>query len=324
MSKSLRINMVGNFTSNMIGEIADETHLVRELRALGHEVRECPRDIWKAAVDGHSNPDWEGRLPESADINIICKWHHFSSEEYINKLRTHTGAPVVYWTWDYMDYDLGWHTRMAQASDLFLTNEGGRIAEIESWGIKVQYFPFDVSDGQFNKLVGVKKEYDVVFFGSCFDKGDRKQFITEINKQVKVKVFGHNWQGWRELGIDASPAVFGQDYVREVARAKIILGMNVNDHCWGYWSNRIGKVLTLGGFLLQRFVPGMELVIGDGAEYFDTPEEAIEKINYYLKNENKREEIANKGYTIGRAHFTSEVRMKQLSLLLERYLVGER
>src|SRR3990167_2342363 len=149
------------------------------------------------------------------------------------------------------------------------------------------------------------------------------EWLKEINKAFPVKIFSWNHEEWIKEGFaDVEPAVYGEDFALKVAESKIILGFNVNDHCWGYWSNRTGKVLTVGGFLLYRYVFGMELFLRDGCDYFSSPQEAIEKIDYYLKFPEKREEVAQRGYEIGRDRFTSKARVKELMILIDRFRKG--
>lgn len=320
----MKINFVGNFASGYVGEVADETHITNEIEYLGNQVKRIPRDIWKAHVDsdstsGHQWPELTNDL--KADINIICKWDAFNKEDYIQTLRHRSEAPVFYWVWDYMYYNgmPEWHMRMAKTADLYLSND------IKSPHYKdmlnLYYFPFDVSDNAIDKIYAQKK-YDVTFFGSHLAQGDRIEWLTEINKATPIKVFSWNFEEWQKLGFDAEPPVWGQNFAQRVAESKIILGFNVEDHCWGYWSNRVGKVLSTGGFLLQRYVPGMELFLRNGCEYFSSIEEANKKIKYYLEHNTERERTAQRGYEIGRDKFTSRARVKELMILCDRYIKG--
>ena len=43
----MKLNFVGNFSRGYVGEKADETHLVEEMKNLGHEVVMIPRDEWQ-------------------------------------------------------------------------------------------------------------------------------------------------------------------------------------------------------------------------------------------------------------------------------------
>ena len=332
------VNFVGNFSRGYVGETADEVMLAQEIENLGHTVRRIPRDEWREHVrDGKDYVNVSKDL--RADANIICKWNAFYDGSFAEKLREKSGAPVFYWVWDYMVGNDGslpdWHVKMIQGSDLYLGND------VRGWSYlgnlllnkKAYYFPMDVADGNLMNTHdlpgGHEKKYNVVFFGSYFPKGDRVEWLKEINKTFPVKIFAWNHEDWKkegfdqvELGLGAEPAVYGEDFTLKVAESRIILGFNVNDHSWGYWSNRVGKTLTVGGFLLQRYVPGMELFLRDGADYFSSIDEAKEKIDYYLKFPQKREEVAQRGYEIGRDRFTSKARVKELMILIDRFKKG--
>lgn len=316
----MKINFVGSFSHGYVGEVADETHLAEEMQNLGHQVKRIPRDIWKAYVEGRN--EWPEITDDlSADINIVAKWHHFNSGDIVERLRKESGAPVFYWVWDYM-YDGGyqdWHLTMCRSADRYLSNEGGLAGEYEKLGINYYYFPFDVSDKVYDRIKE-EKIYDVAFFGSCIGQGQRMEWLPQIDKHHRIKVFSWNYQDWQRLGLDAEPAVYGEDFVRRVAQTRIVLQFSVNDRCWGYWSNRVGKVLTVGGFLLARYAPGMELFLRDGCDYFSSVGEAVDKISYYLGHDEERESVAERGYEIGRDRFTSAARVRELLIMAERYV----
>lgn len=313
------INFVANFQNGYVGEVGDATHLAREMEALGHTVRRIPQDEWREyCIDGKNYPNIPQNL--NADINIIGKWHHFYDGRFIDELRKGSGAPVFYWVWDYMN-DQGipqWHKDMVSSADLYLGNDV-RDAYYKDYK-NAYYFPFDVADGSIPLVGSTQKPYDVTFFGSCIGQGDRIKWLEEINKTNPVTIFAWNHLDWAGRGFQARPAVYGEEFALTVSQSKIILGFSVEPNCWGYWSNRVGKILTLGGFLLYQYAPGMELFLRDGVEYFSSVEEAREKIDYYLIAENERNLIAKRGYDIGRERFTSQERVKDLLILAERYL----
>ena len=314
------INFVGNFQTGYVGEQADQVHLAREMEALGHIVRRVPQDIWREYVLGSNEASWQDKLPIQADINIITKWDKFYDGRFIHELQTLSKAPVFYWCWDYM-YDNGfpeWHEENVITSDLYLGNDVrcGKYTFTKN----TYYFPFDVADGDLPQFQNKEKIYNVVFFGSCIPQGDRIAWLTEINKTHPVKIFSWNWQEWKDKGFDAEPAIYGIEFNKKVAESKIVLGFSVNPDTWGYWSNRVGKVLLAGGFLLYQYAPGMELFLRDGMEYFSSIEEANEKINYYLNNELEREQVASRGHHIAMDRFTSRARVEDLVILAHRFI----
>lgn len=315
------INFVGNFQNGYVGEVSDESHLARELERLGHTVRRIPRDAWREyVIEGFPKGKYDVPEDIKADINLIAKWHHFYDGRFINSLRERSWAgtpsakpPVLYWVWDYM-YDGGfpdWHIKMAQEADLYMSGEAGIAREYEKLGIEFYYFQMDVCDGDIPTFDNLEKLYDVVFTGSCIGQGHRKEWLPIINKEVPVKVFSWNWEDWKKMGFDAYPAVYGEEYNALIAQSKIVLGFNVEPNCWGYWSNRVGKVLKAGGTLVQEYAPGMEQFLPDCVRYFNSPEEAIEKIKLDK-------------YVCIRNHdqYTSREKANELAILMERYLKG--
>ena len=67
----------------------------------------------------------------------------------------------------------------------------------------------------------------------------------------------------------------------------------------------------------------MEILIGDRADYFSTAEEAVEKISYYLTHEDEIKNFFWKN-KIDEDGFTSNRKVKQLMILIERYLKEEK
>jgi len=305
------INFVGSFSTGYVGERSDECHLADEMETLGHEVRRIPRDEWREhVIRGETYPNIPSDL--TADINIVAKWDGFYDGRFVNELRKRGGSPVFYFVWDYMQGE-DWHMVMVKASDLYLGNDvfSGQYRGLQN----CYYFPFDVSSKEFD-LIESPPIHDVVFFGSWIPQGHRQEWLKEINKETPVTIFSWNYSEWPKEFKDIHPAVYGKEFAKEVGKTRVCLGFSVEPTCWGYWSNRVGKTLSVGGHLLQEYAPGMELFLRDGVEYFSSPEEAIEKI----KNTDWIEKVSKKGYVMGRDRFTSKERVKDLIILIERYL----
>lgn len=318
------INFVGNFQNGYVGEQADQVHLAREMETLGHTVRRIPQDEWREHVlDGKPYPHVPSDL--KSDANIITKWHHFSTGEFAHALRKQSGgSPVFYWVWDYMwDWpSMGfppWHIEMAKAANLYLTNEEGIRSLYAAADIKPYYFPYDVCDGDLPIYRKMDKKYDVVFTGSYLELGHRIAYLREINKVIPITIFSWNYEEWASRGFKAYPAVYGEAYNEIIAQSKVILGFSVEPHCWGYWSNRVGKVLRAGGVLLYEYAPGMELMVDNAVDYFSSLSEAIGKINFWLSHEEER--LGREKHALDAGHrFTSAYRVRQLMILIDRYI----
>lgn len=321
----MKILFIGNYQTGPGGEMADEVHLTRELESQGHVVYRTGRDEWREyVIEGQPKNKYHTVFEDvKPDIVIICKWHHFYDGSFIEVAKAKYGCPVFYWVWDWMNGE-EWHIAMAKAADLYLSGELGSATYYHQLGIKFYYFQFDSCDGKDLPMAFDNKEYEVVFLGSHTNQNNRLDILREINREVKIKVFAYDWEEWQKDGFDASPAVYGQRFNEIVAKSKIVLGTSANVNCFGYWSNRVGKVLYAGGFLLQWYTPGMENTLGDCCEYFNTSQEAIEKIRYYLDNDKARQEFWSRNILLGRIRWTSEYKVRQLGIIMDRYLKSEK
>jgi spore maturation protein CgeB len=157
------------------------------------------------------------------------------------------------------------------------------------------------------KNFNLPKIYDVSFVGRCND--GRQSFVDVLKKNgINIVTFG---QGW-ENGSRVSQA----DLIKIYNQSKISLDMS--------FASRDSKILSTkgrdfevpgcGSLLLTKdtkeiaeyFVPGEEIIT-----YHDA-NDAAEKIEYYLKNEDEREKIAKRGYERFMKEHTYEKRFLEI------------
>jgi spore maturation protein CgeB len=136
------------------------------------------------------------------------------------------------------------------------------------------YFLHEGFDPKVNIPVEVPKKFDVSFIGNL--RGERIKYYEEI----KFKVFS-----------DA----YGIKHSYAVGETKINLNFTYKNHGT---SDRTYKVLASKGFLLTTPYLNMEndFIIGRDLDIFESIEELKIKIAFYLKNESKRNEIAENGF----------------------------
>lgn len=83
-------------------------------------------------------------------------------------------------------------------------------------------------------------------------------------------------------------------------------------------SLRIWDILGCGGFLLTNYQAELEnyFEIGKDLETYESTEELLEKVNYYLHHEEERIEIAIRGYEKTAASHTYEMRLAEMIRIL--------
>jgi len=80
------------------------------------------------------------------------------------------------------------------------------------------------------------------------------------------------------------------------------------------------EILACKGFLITDDIPYLRKIIGDGAVYSTGGRDLIEKIKYYLKHEDERKKIAEKGYNRVIKNETVEVKAGQLLKYLREFI----
>jgi len=141
----------------------------------------------------------------------------------------------------------------------------------------------------------IKKKYDVIFIGSASTK--RKKFINFLeNNNINVVCYG---QGWKKHPVQINKI---KD---KYNNTKIILNFTRGNI--GF-SDRVFQVLGTRSFLISEYCKDLEKFFKKGVhlEWFNTPEELLELIQFYLKNDVLRENIAQNGYEFVTKNFTWE------------------
>ena len=141
--------------------------------------------------------------------------------------------------------------------------------------------------------------HDTVFIGTAIDH--RVGSISNLmNKEkIRIDVYGGFWN--RHLFYYLHRQYFhglsGPDYPLIVSGSKICLGY-VSSSNFDEYTERSVEIPACGGFFLAERTPThLELYQeGEEAEFFSSNEECAEKIRFYLRNDDKRQKIAQAGY----------------------------
>ncbi|WP_310415805.1 glycosyltransferase [Chamaesiphon sp. OTE_8_metabat_110] len=157
-------------------------------------------------------------------------------------------------------------------------------------------------DPSFHRYIeNTPKDIDILFVGNLLPR--RQEIIDELNKSFVVTIY----------------TVFGQDMVKLINRAKIILNIHGTDLL--DTETRVYETLACKGFLLTEslsrespFQNGIHLVEAKNIS------DLKEKIAYYLDNDFDRESIAESGYQEVIHQHTFQQRAKQLIQTIEPYL----
>ena len=83
---------------------------------------------------------------------------------------------------------------------------------------------------------------------------------------------------------------------------------------WEMVKGRYYEINACGGFQLCHYAEGLEHMysIGEEIVIYASPEDIIEKIRYFLKHEDERDFIAQRGYLRTQSHHTMEKRFQNI------------
>ncbi|MBU0532999.1 glycosyltransferase [Candidatus Micrarchaeota archaeon] len=141
----------------------------------------------------------------------------------------------------------------------------------------------------YHKIDGIKQDIGATFVGQNYS--NRKELFDKLQKnKIEIQRFGAGWD---------SEWVSFEKMIEIYNRSKI--NLNFSNSALGptkQIKSRIFDIPACGGFLLTEYAPGLEKYykIGKEIEVFEGINDAVEKINYYLNNEEERRKITERGY----------------------------
>jgi len=169
-------------------------------------------------------------------------------------------------------------------------------------GVKNIGYWNDGFDPEVEKKVNVLKDVEVSFFGSNYLKINnylenyqfRYNLMSAIDKKFNLVVYGKGWENFR----NRRNWVTEDKKTEAVNRSKITIGVTAVDNAYLYLSwPRVFQTMACGTLHITQYVPGLEQIFKNKEHlvWFRTLNECLELIEYYLKNDDERERIAETG-----------------------------
>lgn len=145
-----------------------------------------------------------------------------------------------------------------------------------------------------------KYSSDVVFIGTCFE--ERGKFIEKLVKSdINVHIYGNGWdrcKQWEKIKqCHKGNFISGDEYSKTISGSRIALCL-LSKYNRDEYTTRSMEIPSIGTFLMaERTKEHMNLYReGIEAEFFETTEECISKIKYYLTKNKERNRIAENGH----------------------------
>jgi spore maturation protein CgeB len=143
------------------------------------------------------------------------------------------------------------------------------------------------------------RQHGVVFVGTAVDTRIAQIARLMGETSIDLHVYGGLWnrhavcyRHWRRF----HERITGDDYAALVSASKVCLGYVSASNCDEY-THRSIEIPACGGFLLGERTPTHMALYEEGqeAEFFETHQECVDKIRYYLDHDQERRRIAEAG-----------------------------
>jgi hypothetical protein len=218
-----------------------------------------------------------------------------------------------------VDTHLGYETRLdwAKKFDFIFTAQKDAAVKMQSLGLNAHWLPLaclpnvDPNALELSPLdkavlgpYGLQRVHDVVFVGhlnqGSFVDGsgnNRVEYLDHI-----FKAFPNSW---------FSQSVFFEQAAIRYARGRVGFNVSIKHDL----NMRVFEVMSTGICLVTDYVADLEeLGFKDEVHYlgYDGKEDAVEKIEWALKNPMEREKIAKAGHRLVREKHTYQDRIKQI------------
>lgn len=194
-------------------------------------------------------------------------------------------------------YDLTLAYRHANLAEY--RNAGARRVELlRSWFVPERNHPVKLSEADKSKF-----EADVVFVGH-YEDDQRLEYLEEIARQgIRLRLFGPGYD-WDPVirkspvlnGLMPVQLVWGEDYNRALCGAKIALCFFSKLNRDTY-TRRCFEIPATGTLMLSEYSDDLSTLYKEGveADFFQSRDEMLEKIRYYLTHEDERIRVARSG-----------------------------
>lgn len=188
--------------------------------------------------------------------------------------------------------------------------------QLDEWrklNVNTYWLPLGLQNEVYDKPHNITEEdrrkyaCDVCFCGQVGGPyhSDRMPFLAAIERE------GFKLNLWGNRGM---PKIYDEEHSKQAALAKVNLGCSSWIHAGRYTSVREYKIMGAAGMLLTRYGDQLEEVFpisGEEqvADSFTTPTDIVEKVRYWLSNEEKRKGVAERGYRWSHGNATYTHRM---------------
>jgi spore maturation protein CgeB len=296
----LYVAMAHDYGRPELGPSFEETTFRSAFEGMGHEVLPFDFKSREAEVGREAmNRELVELAAETRpDLTFFFLFEHELFPETIAAVGREGRAPTLNWFADDHWRFEGFSRHYAPAFDWFVTTDHGAVAKYRSLGLQgVLLSQWACNKYAYGKTAN-SLEHDVTFVG--MPHGDRREVVERLRAAgYQVECWGRGWPAGR-LSHDEMVHVFGSSRINlnlsnSSARRK---GLRLRRPRPSQIKGRNFEVPGSGGFLLTERLPHLDeyFELGREVAVFDSPEELVEQVGYWLAHPDERGAVAEAGY----------------------------
>lgn len=272
----------------------------------------------------------KGILKEIVSIQnlelVLCTYDWLSFKE-IQFIKEHTGAKIILWFPDGI-INLGRCLFMNAGYDSLFFKDPTLVKRLKDvYQMNAYYLPecFDPDSHkkiEFSEKDKEKYECDISFIGNLH--ANRLPIIEKLIEldKYKIKIYGAKAPFYLKISDKLKKCYTGK-YILDIEKSKAIKysKINLNTVHLGEMDSinvRAFELCGAGGFQMINYRKSLDDLYKINRELviYETFEELVEKIDYFLENPERRNEIAVKGYERSHLDHTYEIRIDEMLKLL--------
>lgn len=198
--------------------------------------------------------------------------------------------------------------------DYIFPSEGLKIQCGENKSLVLQ-FATDLNI--FNKKqYNSKFDYNLCFVGNKIRDNSTNERYLMCAKEKGLAIFG-NPTGWNSEYCKGKISI--EDEAVLYSSSKICLNAHLQEHLqYGSYNFRIFNILACGGFVISDYSEHLEKEFRDCIVFTDGNDDLVNKINYYLANNDKTNMYRQNGLLLIKQKHTFSHRMSELLNWLEK------
>ena len=197
-------------------------------------------------------------------------------------------------------------SKAISAYDAVITTKEQDFPIYKKHGAKKVIFSLQGYDPHIHRPISLVKDdiekytCDVSFVGQHMIKRAATIEYLMNNLDINIAIYGTGWKN-RFVSQNLKNVFYGpaisDEYAKVVAGSKIVLGF-LNNEVKDTFTTRTFEIPACKGFLLAERTAMHKKLLKEGveADFFSSDLELLEKVKFYLSEEEKRKKIAIKGY----------------------------